>query len=295
MRLNLLLLSRQLFVYLIAAFILLQIGHISAVSPKQSAAKLPVQLAEVFNEQAVDAYLVSEKYDGVRAIWRDGQLRTRTGNLIHAPNWFIKDFPNIWLDGELWYARGDFEYVASTVSKVLPVDSEWMNIRYMVFDAPHPHMQFRDRVRVYTNLVNTLPLPHFKAVEQFSVSDNEALSAALTRYTQQGAEGLMLQKADALFSDGRSGNLLKLKAYMDAEAKVIAHLPGKGKYKYSLGALLVEYTRVSGDIIRFKIGTGFSDEERDNPPLIGSTITFKYYGFTKRGVPRFASYMRVYR
>jgi len=106
---------------------------------------------------------------------------------------------------------------------------------------------------------------------------------------EQGAEGLMLHRASSLYKSGRSDDLLKLKKHFDAEAVVISHLPGKGKYQGMLGSMLVE----TPDKIRFKIGTGFSDEERKNPPAIGSIITYKYFGLTKKGVPRFASFMRV--
>jgi DNA ligase-1 len=82
---------------------------------------------------------------------------------------------------------------------------------------------------------------------------------------------------------------LKLKTYEDAEAVVIAHLPGKGKYQGMMGALLVEMP----DQRRFKIGTGFSDAQRADPPPIGSTITYKYFGKTSTQLPRFASFLRV--
>lgn len=117
--------------------------------------------------------------------------------------------------------------------------------------------------------------------------------ALLNSYTQHGGEGLMLQKSNALFANGRSGNLLKLKKYMDAEGTVLKHLPGKGKYKHSMGSLLVRYKNADGINIEFKVGSGFSDAQRQHPPAIGSTITFSYHGYTKRGIPRFASFMRV--
>lgn len=259
---------------------------------KQS--KTPVQLAQVYDQQNISMYLLSEKYDGIRAIWKDRTLRTRNGTIIHAPKWFVQDLPDVWLDGELWYKRGDFEYVASTVTKDKPIDTQWRKITYMVFDAPSYKITFEARATYYTDLLDYLSLSHVKPVRQFKVSTHDALSKLLEAYTKKGAEGLMLQKADAMFSNGRSGNLLKLKPYMDAEARVIAHLPGKGKYKDLLGSLLVRYNSASGEALEFKIGSGFSDKVRHNPPPIGSVVTFTYHGFTQRGVPRFASFLRVY-
>ena len=100
---------------------------------------------------------------------------------------------------------------------------------------------------------------------------------------------MMLHLANAKHKSGRSNTLLKLKPYLDAEAVVIAHLPGKGKYTGMLGALKVKTPH--GQI--FKIGTGFSNEQRQTPPAIGSTVTYRYHGLTKHGLPRFASFLRV--
>ena len=45
--------------------------------------------------------------------------------------------------------------------------------------------------------------------------------------------------------------------------------------------------------VEFNLGGGFSDAQRDSPPKIGDEVTFKYYGFTKRGKPKYASFMRI--
>ena len=104
-----------------------------------------------------------------------------------------------------------------------------------------------------------------------------------------GGEGLMLHLGSSTYKNYRSDDLLKLKKHSDAEAVVIRHIDGKGKYKGLMGSVLVE----TDDGKQFKIGSGFSDAERRNPPAIGATITFKYFGFTNNGIPRFASFLRV--
>jgi DNA ligase-1 len=283
------------FITQILAVIALCIFAALAISAPLQDEQIPVavQLAQVYAKEDIQAYLVSEKYDGIRAIWKNRELRTRTGHLIHAPSWFTKDLPNVWLDGELWFKRSEFEYIASAVSKDIPINEQWQHIKYMVFDAPNYTANFTHRAKFYTALLHKISMPHLQAVEQHKLRSNHALAAMLEKYTNQGAEGLMLQKANALFSHGRSGNLLKLKKFMDAEGKVIRHLAGKGKYKGSMGAILVEYINDAGVIVEFKIGTGFSDHERRNPPAIGDVVTFAYHGYTKRGLPRFASFIRT--
>lgn len=99
----------------------------------------------------------------------------------------------------------------------------------------------------------------------------------------------MLHRDDARHSAGRSAQLLKLKPYSDAEARVVAHLPGAGKNKGMLGALLVERP----DGLRFRLGSGFSDAQRRDPPPVGAWVTYRHNGFTKNGIPRFARFLRI--
>jgi DNA ligase-1 len=99
----------------------------------------------------------------------------------------------------------------------------------------------------------------------------------------------MLHNGNAMYRAGRTIDLLKVKRFEDAEALVIAHLPGKGKYHNMLGALLVK----THDGKQFRIGSGFSDAERRHPPPIGSSITYQYTGFTRKGIPKFASFQRI--
>jgi DNA ligase-1 len=247
-------------------------------------------LAEVY-ESGIDlsGYWVSEKLDGVRAYWDGRRLITRGGIVLRAPAWFVAGLPAVPLDGELWMGRGRFAEVSGAVRRLEPDAAAWRRIRYMVFDLPGSEAPFGERLRALRQLLEASRSPYSAVVEQQRVTDHPALMALLEGIVAAGGEGLMLHRDAALYRAGRSGDLLKVKPYMDAEARVITHLPGQGKYTGMLGALLVELP--SGR--RFRIGTGFSDAERADPPPIGSTVTFKYHGLTKTGLPRFASFLRV--
>lgn len=237
----------------------------------------------------VSDYWASEKLDGVRAYWDGRQLISRQGNVFDAPAWFTAGFPRQALDGELWIGRGQFEVVASAVQKQQAVDSEWRRVGYWVFELPHGEGSFSERLLRLQALVDNAGSPYLHRVEQFTLADNAALQQKLEAVVKAGGEGLMLHLKSAPYTTGRSDVLLKVKQWQDAEAKVIAHLPGKGKYRGMLGALLVELP----DGTQFKIGSGFSDVQRANPPPVGSIITYKYYGLTANGIPRFASFMRI--
>ena len=251
-----------------------------------------VLLAKVYDEEKhndISAYLVSEKFDGVRAIWTGTQFVTRKGNIINAPHWFTASLLNTWLDGELWTKREHFAALSGIVRTKISNNKDWQAVTYKIFDMPDKTLAFSERYKNYSQLVTHINQPHIQAVKQRRFKNNKQLSDYFNNITAQGAEGVMLHLADAKHKSGRSGALLKLKPYLDAEAVVIAHLPGKGKYTGMLGALRVK--SASGQL--FSIGTGFSDAQRQNPPAIGSTVTYRFHGLTKNGLPRFASFLRV--
>lgn len=81
-------------------------------------------------------FLVSEKLDGVRAFWDGHTLRFRSGRRIATPDWFMAALPSTPLDGELWLGRGSFDRLSSIVRRSIPVDAEWRELRYMIFDLP---------------------------------------------------------------------------------------------------------------------------------------------------------------
>ena len=249
-----------------------------------------VLLANVYREGIdVTQYLVSEKLDGVRAIWDGKQLRFRSGNLIHAPGWFLDALPAQPLDGELWLGRGQFERLSGIVRREVPVDDEWRQVRFMIFELPGGAGSFRERVRRIESLVVQARVPWLAVVSQEPVSDRANLQAKLDAVLKAGGEGLMLHLADAPYESGRSDTLLKLKPWLDAEAVVVGHLPGKAKYAGQLGALRLRLA----DGRQFSLGTGFTDAQRRDPPPIGSTVTYRYRELTANGLPRFASFLRV--
>lgn len=252
-------------------------------------AEAPLLLAEVLRGDVdVTRYWVSEKLDGVRALWDGRELRFRSGRLVPAPAWFIASLPPEPLDGELWIGRGTFEAVSGIVRRHTPRDEEWHRVRFMVFEQPDGVGTFSDRIERLRAIVARADVPWLQLVEQFRVADRAELQARLDGVVKAGGEGLMLHLADAPYLTGRSDVLLKLKPLLDAEATVIAHQPGRGRLEGMMGALLVETDRG----VRFEIGTGFSDAERRHPPPVGSRVTFTYRNLTRGGVPRFASYLR---
>jgi DNA ligase-1 len=126
-------------------------------------------------------------------------------------------------------------------------------------------------------------------VEQLRVADRKALQQLLQSTVQAGGEGLVLHRSDALWMPGRSQAVRKLKLQPDEDARVVAHIAGKGRNAGRMGALLLEMP----DGARFALGAGFTDAVREAPPAVGSTVTYRYRDRTPKGLPKFASYLRV--
>ena len=269
----------------------LWIGVLMSISVTANADEEPaILLANVYRNQVdVTQYLVSEKLDGVRAVWDGRRLRFRSGKPIHAPAWFVDALPAQPLDGELWIGRGSFERVSGIVRKEIPVDAEWRRVRYMIFELPGAPGSFLQRVDQISQLVHQANVPWLQRIDQATVSDLNELQQWLAKVLAAGGEGLMLHRADAVYETGRSDTLLKLKPWLDAEAEVIGHSAGKGRHTGRLGALQVRTPEGK----TFLLGTGFSDAQRQNPPPIGTRVTYRYRELTRTGLPRFASFLRV--
>jgi DNA ligase-1 len=231
------------------------------------------------------AYLVSEKLDGVRALWDGAALKFRSGRAVAAPAWFLAALPKTPLDGELWMARRSFDALSGAVRRAEPVDAEWRRIRYRVFELPAGDGTFAQRAEQLKALASDIVVP----VEQQRFRSNAELRAKLKQVVDAGGEGLMLHRADAPVASGRSDLLLKLKPLADAEAVVVGHEAGKGRFAGQLGALELQ----APDGVRFKLGTGFTEAQRRDPPPVGATVTYRYRDLTPAGKPRFASFVRV--
>jgi len=249
----------------------------------------PLLLAESWdNASDLSDWWMSEKLDGVRAYWDGKQFLSRQGNLYHAPAWFIEGLPAVPLDGELWIDRKKFQRTVSIVRRQDKNDL-WNEVKYLVFDAPAASGTFEDRLDFLKDALGRATMKFVRLHAHERCKNLDALRIELSRIEALGGEGLMLRQPGSKYVAGRSSTLLKVKTFHDAEATVIGHQTGAGRHKGRLGALLVRLA----DGTDFAIGTGFSDRERESPPAIGATVTFRYQELSEAGVPRFPSWVGI--
>lgn len=284
--------------------------------PNRTFVLLAEEFEKVKNKIDINGWFMSEKLDGQRAIWlphtrglpvekipfanrfKDHRphiatgLWSRYGKVIHAPDFFLVNFPKHPLDGELYLGRGMFQQVSSAIKK-LPenrIDSEWRNVEYRVFDVPTldefyregdirldtknkikfdgvrcgpPDLLFSSFEKVYYYLQGLLGtnLPNIKVHEQaqlpFHTSKSmDMLEGFYSEVINKGGEGVILRKYNQLWEPKRVKNLLKVKPVSDDEGHVIGFTSGKGRLVGLMGNLVLDWKGK-----RFEI-SGFTDKER---------------------------------
>lgn len=249
-----------------------------------------VMLAEKYTgDEEIDGWIMSEKLDGVRCVWNGRTMKTRNNNTFYPPDFFTEDFPDEILDGELWMDRGQFQKTVSIVRKSEAHDG-WKNIVYVVFDGPELGGSFKNRLRKLKKIFKGNKSQYVKLHEHQVCNNKEHLEEEMKKVVAIDGEGMMIRDPNSLYEYRRSDKMLKVKQAHDAEAVVLKKIKGTGRCSNMMGALLVR----NNDGVEFKVGSGFTDADRRNPPKIGSVITYKYYELTKSGKPRFPIYLRPY-
>jgi len=262
----------------------------SLISPSSIAQKPELFLLHTYQEsQDVIGWVMSEKLDGVRAYWNGKQLISRGGNVFNAPKWFLQNFPPFALDGELWTKRNDFENIVSIVRRQQP-DERWSQITYQVFEVPDQSGGLFERLSVlqtYLNFVTNRLIPIVK-IPQLKIKNKMHVNDFFQQVIGQGGEGLVVRDPFSQYQIGRLKTALKIKSHQDEDCEVTGYKPGRGKYMAMVGALKCQLR----DQRIINIGSGLSDQQRKQPPAIGSIITFKYYGLTRNDLPRFPVFLR---
>jgi len=230
----------------------------------------------------ITGWYMSEKLDGVRAFWDGENLISRGGKIFNAPKFFTKKFPFHNLDGELWTKRDDFSNIISIVRQKKPHNG-WKNITYNIFEVPNADGNLSKRLSLVKET------KYIKLIKQIKVKDKKHLDNFLNKIQKQGGEGVVVRNASLVYYTGRDNNALKVKRYIDEECEIVGYNKGHGKYDGLVGSFSCRMKNLQ--II--KIGSGLSQHEREIPPVIGTIITFKYYGLTSKGNPRFPVFLRV--
>ena len=266
-------------------------------------------------------FYVSEKFDGYRAAYDHSkkQFFSRQNKPFNAPEWFLNAMPPRLVDGELWIGRNMFQEMG-TVRKKVPVDEEWLNVTFQVYDMPEYPGPFSERLKELKRIVsltkgkwnirrndypyqfNTLECPVTVASQEV-VKDEEHLDSIYKDIIKNGGEGIMLKDPNSPYEGKRSNYLLKYKPNFDAEAIIIDYKPGQGKYKGMLGGFICQqlinhdtYMSIDENKEHIFSISGMDDDIRgsykETHPF-GTIISYEHSGKTDKGKPRFGRYTRI--
>ncbi|TNH03035.1 DNA ligase [Testudinibacter sp. TR-2022] len=259
---------------------------ISAINWTSANSKPNLMLLDVYQGQPLDGWVMSEKLDGVRGFWDGKQLLSRSGNRFNPPDYFIQDFPPFAIDGELFSQRGKFEKISSIIRTF--DDIGWQQLKLYVFDVPNAEGDLSQRLQQLADYLRQNPSAYIEIIPQIPIQNRRHAEDFLVEIERLGGEGIVVRNPHIPYQQQRSSQILKFKTSQDEECRVIAHHEGKGRFSGKLGAVSCENQRGV-----FKIGSGFKLVDRQNPPPIGSLITYQYRGLTKNGKPRFATFLRI--
>lgn len=278
-----------------------------------------IQLSKKLKIDPPIGWYASEKYDGLRGIWTGKELvsrPTKTNGVLkgkcfnYVPQWFTDILPkNVSLDGELWLGRGLFQKISGLgnykIGKKITqeyLDSLWKDVKFMIFDVPHIDKPFVERLDVLKTIIQDINIKYPQQnnvvlVEPIQINSEQHLSTLYGDYITNGAEGIILRHPNSKYEPKRSKLLLKMKLNADAEAIVVEHVLGTGKYKSLLGSLKCKLENGK----TFNIGTGFTDSMRreynDSESKhyipIGAKVNFSYMEMTQSGIPRHPVYRGI--
>jgi DNA ligase 1 len=292
----------------------------------QSSQTLPLQLEplvvplnnkrikKVYKLDIHSKWYMSEKLDGIRAIWTGKELLTKSmRQFTYVPEWFLKKLPRgNPLDGELYIKDKPFSYFSSlSITKESPeVDDKWKEVKYYIFDMPISNVKFDDRLQRLTRMLalkrhDQIEIIEFKVLNDIRL-EFQKVNDYFKEIIERNGEGVMLIKADSLYEPKRSKNSLKYKKEHRGEAKIIEYHEGLGKYSGKLGKYKCELLDTHKT---FFCGSGINDEIRnkytfdktkcvfveDDAPKINDIISYSALEILPSGVPRMAIFKALHR
>lgn len=158
-------------------------------------------------------------------------------------------------------------------------------IRYNIFDCMTIDEYNSEDTKPYSerrkflneNIVDTQYQRVVPVVKEINFEqDYEWLCSKLDEVVSQGQEGLMLNKLNSKYTFKRGRDIFKLKKFHTCDLRVLDLKEGEGKYKGTLGALIVDY---KGNPLG--VGTGLTDKMRENiwnkKDIIGKLVEISYF------------------
>lgn len=259
-----------------------------------------VELCKDWKGKIPESAHIEPKIDGVRAVIIMGDkpmCRSRVGKPLYNVGHIMDSLPGGYVyDGELFSV--DFN---TTVSISRSFDNGNTDLGFYAFDILSIEDFFKKRSditlfdRRYFLKEKVLRCSHVIIPERTVVHCDYEINALAQQYIKRGYEGVVLKDQNSFYSFRRSGAWQKVKAIETGDYKITGMIEGKGKYKGTLGALIVSGCGIKPT----NVGGGFTDEVRhifwNNgiDSVIGKTVEVQHFGKTSQGSIRHPVYLRM--
>lgn len=244
-------------------------------------------------------FSLSQKLNGNRCVFYNGELYTRQGKVYNGLEHIIEDikeipfFNTFVFDGELIYKNEDGTLTDSEafqkgtgIAQSKDVDKSCLKL--VIFDIitkedfenKTSKLTYKDRksllIDLRDNFIKKLDLVNLDVVKFFYEGKDQTEIWKWLDYAEENdMEGLMLS-LDTPYECKRTKTLLKVKKFYEFDLRIVGVEEGTGRNKGKLGSFVVEYKNNT-----VNVGSGYSDEERklfweNKDDYIGRVITVKY-------------------
>lgn len=238
-------------------------------------------------------FWLTQKLNGVRATFLDGQLIARSGNpytgLRHITDKLTEIFGhNFVFDGELTLkdkgSLSDNE-AFRTATGILNSDSDDKTaVSYTVFDViPRDEFvngkqstNYASRRAILDGMAERLDCDFVKILPVlYHGSDTSVIDSFLDQMIREDKEGLILN-TNVPYRRTRHKGILKIKRFYTMDLPIIRVEEGSGRLSGTLGAFVLDF---KGNEV--KVGTGFTDSQRSEfwgkrEQLLGTLCEVKY-------------------
>ena len=298
------------------------------LKPMLAAKATDEQIQKLFDTNGL--MIGSPKLDGVRCTIQNGKAYSRSLKLIR--NKYVQselsDAVLEGLDGELIVGSPTAPDVYRTTTSAVMRESGTPSFTFWAFDNVNmPTKNYRQRLtklraraKVWSSdfVLSIIVIP-VEILEAVDIEDMSQLRVYEKACLDAGFEGVILRDGSGRYKHGRStakeGGLIKVKRFSDSEATILgmeeqmknnnekkinelgrSQRSSHKENKVPMGTMGALVCKDASTGIQFNIGTGFTDEVRDQlwkykDGLIGQIVKYKYFDIGVKDAPRHPVYL----
>lgn len=241
-------------------------------------------------------FSISQKLNGNRCVYYNGELYTRQGKLYTGLDHIKKEIENVVtrervLDGELIYRNTEGLTDSEAFQKGTGIANSNQALKteliYVIFDIltkeefnrGYSDKSYSERFKTLNSLSGCLQVCHYQHIKVvpffYQGIDQSQIWKWLDYAEEHDMEGIMLN-LNTPYECKRTKNLIKVKKFKSCDLLCTGVEEGTGRNKGKLGAIICDYKGFP-----LKVGSGFSADDREHfwkwsDEIVGKIVSVKY-------------------